>query len=202
MPVLTILESVGVFVFAMSGAFTAIQKRMDLFGIYVLAGITAMGGGLCRDVIMDRGIPVFFSSYWNYVLIFGGATVMILLKGEMKWSSLVTFCDTVGMAVFAINAGIQAIEMGYNLPSFLFVAVITGVGGGVLRDMLCQRVPVIFKREIYAMAAVVGSIFLWATYYLLPRQLSVYLSAGLIVAIRIASLYWKYNLPVIWEKRK
>ena len=60
----------------------------------------------------------------------------------------------------------------------------------------------IFKREIYAMAAVVGSIFLWATYYLLPRQLSVYLSAGLIVAIRIASLYWKYNLPVIWEKRK
>jgi len=80
MGVLTVLESIGVFAFAMSGAYVAIQKNMDLFGIYTLAIITAMGGGITRDVVMSRGVPVFFSSYRSFFIILIAATLVIFLK--------------------------------------------------------------------------------------------------------------------------
>lgn len=195
MPVTTVLEYIGIFAFALAGAFTAIQKRMDWFGIYVLSAITAMGGGVIRDVVMDRGVPVFFSSYYAIWLIIAGATTAILLRGRFRWNNIILLCDAIGLAVFAADAGAKAISWGCNLPEFVFVSVITGVGGGVLRDILCQRVPVIMRKEVYASAALLGALVMWPLRGALPVAVWSYCFMGLVFAVRMVSLYFNMNVP-------
>ena len=105
--------------------------------------------------------------------------------------------DAVGLAVFAIATGVTAINTGYNLPQFLFVTVITAVGGGVIRDLLVQRVPVILRKEIYASAALVGSLVLWGLYPLIGMTLSTYISLAVVFIVRMYSVVKNLNLPVI-----
>ena len=198
---LTILESIGVFAFAISGADVAVQKNMDLFGIYTLATVTAMGGGITRDVVMSRGVPVFFSSYRSVVIILIAATLVILLRrrGAVKWAVLITVMDAIGLAIFTIDTAIKAISSNYNLLAFLFVSVITAVGGGVIRDVLCSRVPVILRREIYATASLMGALVFWILHRYIGVTAACYLCIVLITLVRLASVYFSMNLPRIRE---
>lgn len=200
MEVLTILESVGVFAFAMSGAYVAIQKDMDLFGIYTLAIITAMGGGITRDVVMGRGMPVFFTSYRSLVIILVATTLVIFLKNYHKWIFVITIMDAVGLAVFTADTCVKAIASRYNLLAFLFVAVITAVGGGVIRDVLCSRVPVILRKEIYATASLTGALLFWVLHGFFGELATCYICIAVIVVFRLASVYFRFNLPKIKQK--
>lgn len=195
--VLGILEHIGIFVFAISGAVTAMEKHMDVFGIYVLSFITAMGGGVLRDVVLDAGVPVFFSSYGAIYNILIAATLAMLFKGSFAKSGLITLCDAIGLSVFVSDAGVKAIQMGANLPLFLFTAVITGVGGGVLRDMMCQRVPLILRKEVYASAGIIGALVLWLIHPLVGLDVARMIAIALIFAIRMVSLKMRAGLPVV-----
>lgn len=203
---LDIIEIIGVAAFSISGAHVAMEKRMDLFGTFILALVTAVGGGAIRDVVMNTGIPRFFSSYLTILMALGSAALTILIysmksvhsrRNKQIWGRVVILCDAIGLSVFAVDSGLRAINAGYNLAAVLFMATITGVGGGVLRDILAQRIPVILRREIYALAAIAGALFLWFTYPILGETLSMYLSLILILVVRLVSVWRNYHLPVV-----
>lgn len=197
MSVIDYLELVGVAAFAVSGATTAVKKKMDLFGVILLAMVTAIGGGVLRDVVMDVGVPVFFQHYEYLIVILVTAILVMLLKGRIKWKTIVFFFDAVGLAVFAIYAGVKAIELDYNFMSFMFVCLISGIGGGLMSDVIAREIPMVLHREIYATAAMIGSAVLWFVYPVLGRDLSMYLCMGLIILIRVVSKILQLRLPFV-----
>ena len=199
MPILGIFDFIGVFVFALSGALVAIQRKMDVFGIYVLATVTACGGGVIRDVVMDNGIPAIFSSYTTIALIVAAATLAIMLcaaslSGKLfrrvHWQFLMNACDAIGLAVFVVDAGVKSIRQGYNMP----------VGGGVLRDLFCQRVPVILRKEVYASAGVAGALFLWFAHPYLGMTIATYGAMAVVFFVRMISLKYDMNLPRVEDR--
>lgn len=208
-PILGIFDFIGVFVFALSGALVAIQRKMDVFGIYVLATVTACGGGVIRDVVMDNGIPAIFSSYTTIALIVAAATLAIFLCAatlsiklfrRTHWQLLMNACDAIGLAVFVVDAGVKSIRQGYNMPQFLFVSIITGVGGGVLRDLFCQRIPIILRKEVYASAGIAGALFLWFSYPYLGMNFAAYGAIAVVFLTRMVSLKYNMNLPRVEDR--
>ncbi|MDE5977376.1 MAG: trimeric intracellular cation channel family protein [Turicibacter sp.] len=197
MDLITIFEYIGLFVFAASGAICAIEKRMDFFGILTLATVTAIGGGVIRDVVTNIGIPVFFSR-WEYMLVILISTILVIIfRGTIKWKTSFLILDAIGLAVFTIAAGMKAIELEYNFMTFLFVSLITAVGGGVIRDILARQVPNILKHEIYAVASIIGSICFWFIHPYLGMGFSSYLCLLLIFIIRLVTYYYHLHLPYI-----
>lgn len=186
------------------------QKRMDIFGIFVLAFVTACGGGIVRDVVMNTGapiylpshdttvmVPTFFSSYPTILLVVLSVLFVIAIRKMFRIHFIIVIFDAVGLSIFAIDTGMKALHMQYNFVQFLFVSVITAVGGGVMRDILAQRVPAIFRRDIYALAAAVGAVFLWFAYPLLGERASMYAALGVVFAVRMVCVYFHVNLPIL-----
>lgn len=188
MTVINFFEPIGIIVFALSGALAARDRKMDLFGILMLATLTATGGGIIRDVVMDNGVPAFFShpSYMIYIIL--ACCVAIMARQLVNQvARLIVWLDAIGLACFSIDAGSKVIDRQLGLLAFLFVAVISGVGGSVLRDLLSLQIPVILKREIYASAALIGSL----VYYFLDqtalKPIAPYLGLLIIVVLRLVS---------------
>jgi len=194
---MNILEIIGVITFSAAGTYQAIIKKMDLFGVYILAITTAAGGGIIRDVVMDRGIPLFFTSNTMILTAIASATVILLLRNKFTFNKTIVMLDALGLGAFAVDAGIKAIESNYSFSSFVFVAIMTGVGGGILRDLLSGDTPAVFHRDVYAVAALTGVVFLWFAYPILGIQLSGYLSVAIVFAVRTLCFLYKINLPVI-----
>lgn len=194
---IALLEYLGIFAFAASGAYVAIDEKFDLFGIYILATVTAMGGGVLRDIVTNVGIPLFFSNYNTIPFIILGATIPIILRGKLKYNTLFIVIDAVGLSAFFVSSGLKAIESGYNLMLFLFAASITGVGGGMLRDIITNKKPEIFKTDIYCVAGIVGSLLLWFLYPVIGAHIAQHISLVTIFSIRMICYIKKINLPVI-----
>ena len=201
MDYITILEYIGVFAFAVSGAIVAIEEEFDVFGVYIIAIITAMGGGVLRDIVSDVGIPVFFTSYMTIPFIIAGTLLAIFLKGNLKYKNLFVFIDAIGLAAFFVSAAVKAINSNYNFMLFIFAASITGVGGGVLRDIITNRKPQIFKNDIYCIAGVIGVTILWFIYPIIGMESAQFITLIIIVIIRMISYYKTINLQVICKER-
>ena len=195
--IISILEYIGVISFAVTGAFTAMHKKMDIFGVSVLAFTAACGGGILRDVIMDVGVPVFFSSYTTIALVMLSVLFVFIMPGLFYFRWVLVVLDAIGLSFFAVDAGIKAINQNYTFVQFVFVAVITAVGGGILRDILAQRVPVIFRRDIYALAAFAGVISMWFMHPIIGERAAMKAALVMIFSIRIISVYFDINLPVL-----
>lgn len=185
MKVIDIIEVVGIAAFAASGAIVAVEKKLDIFGIIVLAFITAVGGGVLRDVVMDAGIPEFFSNYLYFAVILCVAVAVILLRGRLRRSFIFVMIDALGLAVFTIVAGIKAMDEGYTFLAFLFVSLITGTGGGLMRDLMVMEIPLILRREIYATAALTGAVILWISIHWIGRTPATILSVAAVIAVRV-----------------
>lgn len=201
MDYIAILEYIGVFAFAISGAIVAIEEEFDVFGIYIIAIITAMGGGVLRDIVTNSGIPVFFTSYVTIPFIIAGALLAIFLKGNLKYKNLFVFIDAIGLAAFFISAAVKAIGSNYNFMLFIFAASITGVGGGVLRDIITNRKPQIFKHDIYCVAGIIGVTILWFVYPVIGLEVAQLITLVIIVLIRMVGYYKTINLPVVYKER-
>ena len=201
MDYIAILEYIGVFAFAVSGAIVAIEEEFDVFGIYIIAIITAMGGGVLRDIVTNSGIPVFFTSYVTMQFMIAGALLAIFLKGNVKYKNLFVFIDAIGLAAFFISAAVKAIGSNYNFMLFIFAASITGVGGGVLRDIITNRKPQIFKHDIYCVAGIIGVTILWFVYPVIGLEVAQLITLVIIVLIRMVGYYKTINLPVVYKER-
>lgn len=192
---ITILEYIGVFAFAISGANTAMKEELDLLGIYIVGMITAMGGGIIRDIVTREGIPIFFHSYSAIIVILIATTLAIFLKCKWKNHSLLIFVDAIGLAAFVVSAGIKAIDNNYNLVLYLFVTAITGVGGGLLRDIITNRKPAVLQSDIYCIAGILGAIQLRFLYPYIGLLNAAYLSLCLIIFVRMFCYKRNLHLP-------
>lgn len=153
-----ILDLVGVFVFALSGGLVAVRKRLDLFGVLVLAGAAALGGGVMRDVLIGQLPPVGLSD-WRLVTAacLAGLVTFLFHPGVARISKLVRILDAAGLAAFAVAGSLKALGVGTAPMTAVLVGVITAIGGGMLRDVLAGQVPEVLRRELYAVPALLGS---------------------------------------------
>lgn len=188
----------GIFVFAVSGALMAGRKSMDIFGVLVIAIITALGGGTLRDLILDRH-PVTWIRDDHYILVASlGAVATVLwvrFTRPLPEAGLLV-ADAVGLAVFTVSGADIALGMGTPASTAIIMGVMTGVAGGVLRDVLCNEIPLIFQKEIYATACLAGAlVFIVLDRSTLAREWGAALAMAAVLLIRLAAIRWRLSLP-------
>lgn len=152
------LDLVGVSVFALSGALAAVRARLDIFGVIVIAAVTALGGGVLRDTLLAANPPYSFR-HWPYLLapVLAGMMVFWWHPQIARLRKPVLVLDAAGLGLFTVTATERSLDAGLSLAAACVVGVITAIGGGVLRDVLLRQIPVVLQREIYAVAALVGA---------------------------------------------
>jgi uncharacterized membrane protein YeiH len=196
------LDLFGVAVFAVSGSLAAGRKRMDVFGVIVLGLVTALGGGTIRDALLDSG-PVFWVADPRYLLIavFSSLLAFIAVRSlSIPWRALLIF-DAFGLAVFMAIGTDKALAMTNSPSVSIVMGVMTGVAGGMIRDVLSAEVPLILRKEIYATAALCGSlVYVILIRVGIPSIFCLILSAAVTLSIRLASIHWGFSLPVFKSK--
>ena len=207
-----VLDIIGLISFSTSGALLAVRKKMDYLGICILGVVTSVGGGATRDIVIGRTPPVMFQDplYVLVAFVVANAVFFFLyfhVNGKSKplvnhiFEKYLFWFDTAGLASFTVNGVIVGETMtdgGVFLCSFL--GVMTGVGGGILRDLLANEVPAIFKKHVYAVASIAGAIstaLLWKV----SEIAAVSTGLVLVVLIRALAMHYKWNLPHIKKQR-
>ena len=194
-----LLDLAGTFAFAISGAAAAKHRGLDLFGICVIAFIVACGGGIMRDICIGA-IPPAGISVWYYLATAIAAAGMTigLYSLVQRINHPVMLFDTFGLSLFAVTGAEKALSYGHNAEVAIFVGTISAVGGGMLRDVLLNRVPTILKKEIYALAALVGASIVVLGNYLkwVPGDWVSLIGLIACFLLRILSLRHNWNLPV------
>ncbi len=194
---LHLLDLVGVAVFAVSGALAAGRKALDLFGVLVIASLTAVGGGTVRDLLLDRH-PIFWIAEPTYLIVIGAAVLLTLLYVRIRPppGNALSLADALGLALFSLSGAQVAEAAGLSPIIAVLMGTITGVAGGVLRDVLCAEIPLILRRDIYATAAIAGiSFYLTAEALGVPRLWAFALGMSVVVALRVSAILWGLRLP-------
>lgn len=201
------MELIGTTAFSCSGAMTAIRKRLDLLGIVVLGVITAVGGGMIRDVLIGVHPPTLFIKPIYVTMAVVSAILMFLAMKSRRLTRLLleveyydwvmNLLDAVGLGAFTVVGVNTAISAGYEDYLFLtvFLGVITGVGGGLLRDMMAGEIPAILKKHVYACASIAGALCYVIIITYIPTDAALILSAALVILIRLLARHYKWNLP-------
>lgn len=207
--VLFIFEMVGTVAFAISGAMIAIKKRVDIFGVIVLSSMTALGGGIVRDILIGHLPPTMFSDY-RYVLAAVVTSVVVFvvayifrdlyLRSESTVDAVNNIFDALGLGIFTVMGAKVAIESGFTVNGILVVclAVITGVGGGIIRDIMLMEIPFVLKKRIYAVASILGG----TAYHLMyvnnvNIRIATVVAVLIVFTVRILATVFKLDLPKI-----
>jgi len=190
-----VFSFIGTAAFAISGAIVAMEEEYDIFGVYILGMVTAFGGGAVRNVLI--GVPI--SVLWDQQFLFLVASILItiifffsryLLSHWNRWGN---YFDAIGLAAFAIQGAMLAISLNMSLYAVMVAAVLTGAGGGVIRDLLAGRRPLVFKRDIYAVWAAIAGLIVGLG--LFKSDLALYGLLVLTAALRILSVVFQWKLP-------
>jgi len=203
---LTFIYLVAIAAEAMSGALAAGRRNMDVFGVAVIAFVTALGGGTVRDVILGN-FPIGWTQHPGYIaLVIGAGLVTVFVAPHMhKLKRLFLALDAMGLVAFSLIGCDIALRMGYALPVVVMAGMITGIFGGVLRDVLCNQLPVVFQRELYAsVSLVVCCLFLGLRALDVNQELTTVLSFAVGIAMRMLALRYGWKLPTFsyqqrWE---
>jgi uncharacterized membrane protein YeiH len=195
-----LLEHFAVAVCAITGVLAARGKRLDLFGVVVLALVTAVGGGTLRDVLLDI-VPVFWVADPNYILTAISAALFTFLVARVRElpGQVLLVADAFGLALFTIIGAEKSLAVAAPNPVAVVLGVLTGVAGGMLRDVLTGEIPLVFRKEIYlyATASLAGAVLFVVLEHLAPAQPhNRLLAMGLILGLRLAAIRWKLALPL------
>lgn len=204
---LFLFEITGTVAFAISGAASGVHSGMDLFGVIVQGVITATAGGIFRDMILGVFPPLTFRNPLNVTLSALTSLIVFLSFAYVKKSNkkvhwekyrhVLLLSDSLGLAVFTISGMDKAMVLYGHQNGFLiiFSGVITGVGGGVLRDIMSLNKPMIFRKQIYASASIVGALLAWVLFFEGEVVASELLGAAVIILIRLLAAYYRWSLP-------
>lgn len=192
----TLFDRIGIIAFAISGVEVGVRKRLDLFGLLTMGVVTATGGGLMRDLVLNR--TPFVIEHEDYLLWAVGSSAVAI---AIAWNErniprpLLAVSDAVGLGAFAAAGALAAIGAGLALPAVLLLAILTATGGGVIRDLLAARVPLVLRAEVNASAAAVGGLVVWA---LESSSTGWAALAGALTAaaIRILTIAFDLHLPI------
>lgn len=198
------LDLFGIAVFAITGALAAGRKNMDLFGVVVLGLATAMGGGTLRDSILGA-TPVFWITDSAYVLVATLAALGTVAAARFVRlpAAVLPVADAIGLATFTVIGTQKALSLGVSAEIAVIMGVMTGVAGGMIRDVLCGEVPLVLRREIYATACLFGAIVFAALNSLFPSEaLNTWLGIAAVLSLRLAAIRWNLSLPVFAHQGK
>lgn len=210
--IIYIFEMIGTVAFASSGALVGIRKNMDIFGVNVLGITTAVGGGCIRDIILGITPPKMFQNF-SYV----GASILIscilftifylnqeLLSSRFleTYERIMISLDAIGLGVFTVMGIRTAIEASFenNLFLLIFVGAVTGIGGGMLRDVMAGMTPFVFVKHVYAIASILGAVCYIILRLYIRDTISLFLGAAVVIIIRLLAAHFRWNLPRIRQK--
>ncbi|MGY8775967.1 MULTISPECIES: trimeric intracellular cation channel family protein [Spongiibacter] len=190
------LDFFGIAVFAASGTLTACQKRLDIFGVLVIALITCLGGGTLRDVILGVDPIWIADSRYLWLGMMAAISTFIVQRFVRLPLKLLDVFDGIGLAFFTL-AGVQkALGLGMDPEIAVLMGLMTGVAGGIMRDVLCNDIPLIFHREIYATAAISGGLLFTLLLHLgQPETLSMLAGMAVIIGLRLLGIFFGLALP-------
>ena len=197
-----LLDIIGTMAFAMSGALTAMNKKMDPFGVFIIAFVTAVGGGTLRDIMIGR-TPVgwMLDLKYVYVIIIGFMLAIIFRKKFDRLRTSLFLFDTIGLGVFTLIGLEKGINIGLHPVICVALGTMTACFGGVIRDILCTEIPVIFRREIYATICILGGIVFFILREFNLEKDVLYLTTSLvIISVRLMAVKFKWYLPTLEHK--
>lgn len=193
-----LLDILGTMAFAISGVLTALNKRMDPFGVFVIAFVTAVGGGTLRDMLIGR-TPVGWMQDLTYVYaITTGFLLAIVFRKKLDRLRVSLFLfDTIGMGVFTLVGLEKGIAINLHPVICVALGTMTACFGGVIRDILCNEIPVIFRKEIYATICITGGIVFFLLRGWVNEDLLYLATSGVIITIRLLAVHFKWSLPAL-----
>lgn len=208
-----VMDVLGTIAFAISGAVVAIQKKMDIFGVCILALTTATGGGAIRDILIGKVPPMMFRNpIYVLIAIITACIVFVVMFFQKKekanrlaliYEKTLFLCDSLGLAAFTVDGVYAGKLAGYNsLFLVVFLGVVTGVGGGVMRDVFAQETPAIFVKQIYACASLAGAVIMGVSWQTLGRNGSMMAGFIVVLMIRILAAYFRWDLPKVKGKEE
>ena len=193
-----VIEFIGTMAFAISGIRLASAKQFDWFGAYIVGTATAGGGGTIRDIML--GIPPFWMTNPVYIICCGLSLLYVILFGKkiIRQQSTWFIFDTIGLALFNITGLEKTLNMGYPVWTAVIMGCVTGAAGGVIRDILINEVPLVFRYDIYAMACIAGGIVYIIGYSVgLQAEVNAILSAIIVISIRTLAVKYHWQLPIL-----
>lgn len=195
-----ILELTGAAAFAVSGALTGIRKNMDIFGVCILGVTVAVGGGVLRDIILGATPPAMFQNPIYTITAIAACFIIFIpsVRGFVSRSSiLMLVTDSIGLGIFTVSGAMRAFETTPDAGLFLpvFVGVVTGVGGGLLKDIMAGNTPDIFVKHIYATASIAGAVLFCILRAFAGRYISMLAATGFIIAVRLLASHFEWSLP-------
>lgn len=201
------LEILGTISFAISGAMVAIRKRVDLFGVLFLGVTTALGGGMMRDMILGRFPPAMFRNnmYVTLAAVTSIAVFLIAAMWKNKYLSseegidqINNVFDALGLGAFTVTGAQVAVEAGYadNFLLTIVMGMMTGIGGGLVRDLMVREIPFVLRKRVYAVASIAGGlVFCVLSYLKMPENPTVFISVMITFGTRMLATRFKWNLP-------
>lgn len=194
----TIIEIIGTMAFAISGIRLASAKKFDWFGAYVVGLVTAIGGGTLRDVLLD--LPAFWMQNSIYLTVTALSLLFVIFFGQylIRLQNTFFIFDTIGLALFVVVGIQKTLMVGYPFWVAIVMGTITGAFGGIIRDILINEEPLIFRKDIYAMACVIGGIFYWLSYKIgLNDVITQSISAAMVIITRFVAVKYHMSLPAL-----
>lgn len=198
-----IINVLGTIAFAVSGTAMAMSKRLDIFGILVIAFVTSIGGGTLRDILIGN-LPVGWLSSEKLLItiLLSSIVTMIFKKPIDKLSRTLFLFDALGIGLFTIAGAEIAEAKGFSPYICVILGTITACFGGVIRDVLLNHVPLIFRKELYAIACLIGGAFYFLFKHMgMPQELSTFICIGIIVSIRTLAVKYNIELPPIYKTK-
>ena len=196
---LTGLDLIGTFVFGLSGAVAAAKRGLDVFGILVLSVVAATTGGIIRDVLIGA-IPPATLVDWRYLAISltAGILTFYRLKVIDRLQSPVQLFDAAGLAMFSVSGAQKALAYGLEPPMAALLGMLTGIGGGMARDIMLTEIPTVLRAELYAVAALAGAVVVVVgESFNLPSTATTLAGVVICLGLRLGSIYWGWHLPKV-----
>ncbi|MDG4657614.1 trimeric intracellular cation channel family protein [Ectobacillus antri] len=199
MLLINIFVFIGIIAAAVSGSLVGMKKRLDWFGVICLAVATALGGGIIRDVMIGHLPPVAFIKPIYFFVSVGTALITCIFYERItKLQNVIMLSDAVGLGVFTA-VGANAAVMNHVHEPFLVVSMglITGIGGGILRDIFAKDIPYVFRKEVYAIASILGAVSFLLTYNSVSHIFALYICLFITFVVRVVSFYYNVHFPVL-----
>ena len=196
---LTALDLIGTFVFGLSGAVAAAKRGLDVFGILVLSVVAATTGGIIRDVLIGA-IPPATLVDWRYLAISLAAGILTFYRLTVidRLQSPVQLFDAAGLAIFAVSGAQKALAYGLEPPMAALLGMVTGIGGGMARDIMLTEIPTVLRAELYAVAALAGAVVVVVgESFNLPSTATTLAGVVICLGLRLGSIYWGWHLPKV-----